>query len=94
MALAVLVGALGLASPAWARNIYIVNSNGDGADANTADGVCADGSGKCTLRAAIQQANATPGADATEPAAPTRADIHSSLTAHEHNELDAQHPDS
>src|SRR4051794_7250453 len=41
VALAVLVGALGLAaSPAWARNIYLVNSNGDGADANTADGMC------------------------------------------------------
>ncbi|MEW6127039.1 MAG: C25 family cysteine peptidase [Acidobacteriota bacterium] len=42
---------------------FVVNSTGDGADANTADGVCNDGAGNCTLRAAIQQANATAGAD-------------------------------
>ena len=32
-----------------------------GPDVNTADGVCDDGTGQCTLRAAIQQANADPG---------------------------------
>ncbi|MDT5261167.1 MAG: hypothetical protein QOC61_171, partial [Acidobacteriota bacterium] len=42
---------------------FIVNSTGDGADSNIADGVCDDGTSHCTLRAAIQQANATAGAN-------------------------------
>lgn len=42
---------------------FTVNSTGDGADSNTSDGVCDDGTGNCTLRAAIQQANASAGAD-------------------------------
>jgi CSLREA domain-containing protein len=52
-----------LTPAAHAAAAFTVNSTGDGADSNTADGVCDDGSGKCTLRAAIQQANATAGAD-------------------------------
>ncbi len=40
---------------------FTVDSTGDGADHDTADGLCDDGSGSCTLRAAIQQANATTG---------------------------------
>ena len=39
-----------------------VDSTGDGADSNTGDGVCDDGSGVCTLRAAIEEANAKGGA--------------------------------
>jgi CSLREA domain-containing protein len=35
----------------------------DGADANPGDGVCDDGTGNCTLRAAIQEANLRPGDD-------------------------------
>ncbi|MGD8288693.1 MAG: right-handed parallel beta-helix repeat-containing protein, partial [Gemmatimonadota bacterium] len=42
---------------------YTVDATSDGADANTADGVCDDGAGACTLRAAIEQANATAGLD-------------------------------
>ena len=42
---------------------FVVDSIGDAPDVNTADGLCADTAGQCTLRAAIQQANATPGAD-------------------------------
>ena len=34
-----------------------VTSNGDGSDSDLTDGVCNDGTGKCTLRAAIAQAN-------------------------------------
>lgn len=45
---------------------FIVNSTGDGGDGNLSDGVCNDGSGNCTLRAAIQQANASPGADSIQ----------------------------
>ena len=40
---------------------FTVNSTGDGTDRNTGDGVCDDGSGNCTLRAAIQEANRTNG---------------------------------
>ena len=45
---------------------HTVNSTGDGADADTTDGVCndgtVDGETNCTLRAAIQQTNAGDGA--------------------------------
>lgn len=37
---------------------FTVNSAGDEPDANTADNLCATAAGDCTLRAAIQQANA------------------------------------
>jgi CSLREA domain-containing protein len=40
-----------------------VNSAGDGSDANPGDGACAAADGTCTLRAAIDETNATPGAD-------------------------------
>jgi len=43
--------------------VFTVDSTGDAPDSNTGDGVCDDGTGACTLRAAIQQANQTPGAD-------------------------------
>ena len=36
---------------------FTVNSTSDGADSNSSDGVCDDGNGNCTLRAAIQEAN-------------------------------------
>ena len=42
---------------------FTVDSTGDGADANAGDGTCDDGSGSCTLRAAIEEANATAGSD-------------------------------
>ena len=37
---------------------FVVNSTGDGGDNNPGDGVCNNGSGFCTLRAAIQESNA------------------------------------
>src|SRR5215210_2895429 len=40
---------------------FVVNHSGDTGDANTLDNICADAAGNCTLRAAIQQANALPG---------------------------------
>ncbi len=40
-----------------------VNSTGDASDANLTDNTCATATGKCTLRAAIQQAAATPEPD-------------------------------
>lgn len=64
LALLGVAAAPGLASLVTsARSSFVVNSTSDEADANTADGVCATASGSCTLRAAIEQANATPEAD-------------------------------
>ena len=40
---------------------FTVNSTGDGGDSYTGDGICRDGAGKCTLRAAIQQAQSSGG---------------------------------
>src|SRR5439155_26666818 len=42
---------------------FTVNSTIDAVDANPGDGICDDGGGRCTLRAAIMEANALPGAD-------------------------------
>lgn len=42
---------------------FTVNSTDDGPDANPGDGVCATSGGTCTLRAAIQEANALTGTD-------------------------------
>ncbi len=42
---------------------FTVGSTNDSGDANTGDGLCADEFGGCTLRAAIEEANATPGPD-------------------------------
>ena len=44
--------------------VYTVTSGNDAADSNLDDGLCNDGAGNCTLRAAVQQANAWPGPDA------------------------------
>jgi CSLREA domain-containing protein len=55
--------ALHPASPAYAAS-FTVTSTGDQPDADTTDGLCRiAGSKQCTLRAAIQQANASPGND-------------------------------
>jgi hypothetical protein len=43
-----------------------VDSKGDGADANTADSICDDGSGNCTLRAAIEESNQEAGSQTIE----------------------------
>ena len=42
---------------------FVVDSLLDTSDANAGNSTCADGSGNCTLRAAIQEANALAGAD-------------------------------
>jgi len=41
-------------------NVFTVNATGDGGDPNTGDGICSTSGGDCTLRAAIQEANASP----------------------------------
>jgi CSLREA domain-containing protein len=43
--------------------VFVVNSNGDAADAHVGDGICATSSGDCTLRAALQEANALGGSN-------------------------------
>ncbi|MBE7435913.1 MAG: S8 family serine peptidase [Anaerolineales bacterium] len=51
-------------SPPPPAGTFVVNSTADGADANTSDGVCQTSTAsQCTLRAAIQQANASTGAN-------------------------------
>jgi len=42
---------------------FVVNSTDDAVDANIGDGICATASGFCTLRAAVQEANAHLGPD-------------------------------
>ena len=53
------------AAPTAPPGTHTVNNTGDGSDANPGDGVCetAASNGICTLRAAIQEANARTGAD-------------------------------
>ncbi len=50
--------------------IYVVNSAADDADADTNDYACRTAGGKCTLRAAIAQANVRPGRDCIRVAIP------------------------
>src|SRR3954454_20672511 len=42
---------------------FTVNSTGDKVDSSKGNGLCADADGNCTLRAAIEEANATTGTD-------------------------------
>ncbi|HSE11599.1 MAG TPA: Ig-like domain repeat protein [Rudaea sp.] len=51
-----------LAGPALAAGPFTVNTTNDTHDANAGDGLCSDGSGQCSLRAALEQANASTGA--------------------------------
>ena len=50
-------------TPNASASNFTVNSLADTPDALLNDGLCADASGACTLRAAIQEANANPAAD-------------------------------
>ena len=52
-------------NPVYAAT-FVVDSTDDAVDANPGDGVCATATNVCTLRAAIQEANALPGADIIE----------------------------
>jgi CSLREA domain-containing protein len=75
--LVALLGAL-LAGAAWSRpadaKLFVVNSTADAVDADLTDGVCLTAANTCTLRAAIQQANASAVADRINlPAGPTRS---------------------
>ena len=58
-----IIGGVLLSPGAGANTTFSVNSTADTVDSNPGNGVCATSSGVCTLRAAIQEANALPGAD-------------------------------
>ncbi|HYH59131.1 MAG TPA: choice-of-anchor Q domain-containing protein [Thermoleophilaceae bacterium] len=60
--LGALLLAFSLPSAAHAET-FNVNSTTEGSDANPGNGACAGFGGACTVRAAIQEANALPGAD-------------------------------
>jgi CSLREA domain-containing protein len=49
--------------PAYSAISFTVNTTVDAPDFSPGDGVCAINSGPCSLRAAIQEANAQPGTD-------------------------------
>ncbi len=71
--------------PPWAGaqgipSVHTVTSVGDLGDADLDDGVCDDGTGECTLRAAIEQANHTGGEHDVEFAIPG-AGVHSIVPA-------------
>ena len=59
--IAVIVFCLCCAAPVNAQTglLLTVNNSGDSVDAVPGDGACADSSGRCTLRAAIDEANTT-----------------------------------
>lgn len=42
---------------------FTVDSIADTVDSDTSDGICNDGTGRCTLRAALQQANSSGGSN-------------------------------
>src|SRR5687767_8828492 len=58
-----MLGLLALASPAGAAETFTVTTTRDGVDQDGGDGECLSPRGGCPLRAAISQANATPGDD-------------------------------
>lgn len=60
--IALVLLALLFAAPVW-PSTYTVDSTGDAADASAGDDTCATAGAVCTLRAAIQEANAHAGTD-------------------------------
>ena len=60
--LSILLAQFGLRPAAAAEN-FVVNNTADKRDANPGDGLCDTGQGECTLRAAVQEANALEGSD-------------------------------
>jgi hypothetical protein len=74
LAAAMMAAGMMAASPAQASTTFTVNQTGDAPDAFTTSNTCDTdvftGGDQCTLRAAIQQANATAGADAINFAIP------------------------
>jgi large repetitive protein len=61
IAFIVATGAISLPVASVQADTFVVNSTADEVDAVIGNGVCATAGGTCTLRAAIQEANALPG---------------------------------
>lgn len=59
--------ALALAVPARAASVFTVDDASDAPDSVVGDGVCATAQGRCTLRAAVQEADKAPGAEVILP---------------------------
>lgn len=55
-----------IATGSAAAATFVVDSTADVVDATPGDGFCDDGTGACTLRAAVMEANALPGDDAID----------------------------
>src|SRR5512132_2050977 len=55
--------AIGFAGGAASAATFTVDSTGDESDADLTNGICRTALGTCTLRAAIEQANALAGSD-------------------------------
>src|SRR3979411_826381 len=51
----------GAVAPAVFAASFTVNTQSDTKDVNPGDGLCADATGRCSLRAAINESNALPG---------------------------------
>ena len=60
---ALLLGLVTIGSKLQAQATFTVNTTTDAKDANPGDGVCATAAGQCSLRAAIEEADALGGAD-------------------------------
>ncbi|GAB1640858.1 hypothetical protein [Krasilnikovia sp. MM14-A1259] len=69
------VAALAPATAAHAAGLYLVDSTADAPDAFPGDGLCASADGACTVRAAVMEANADPGATIVIPAGRYRLTI-------------------
>jgi CSLREA domain-containing protein len=63
LAVATVLALLGATAGSAGASTYVVNSNTDGSDATPGDDVCATVGAVCTLRAAIEEANAHANAD-------------------------------
>lgn len=61
-----LVAALLLLTEAASGATWVVDRDDDSVDAIPGDGLCADATGRCSLRAAVQESNALAGADRIE----------------------------
>jgi CSLREA domain-containing protein len=70
VAVAVAAAAVGFVGPAHAApgSSYVVDSTTDAVDAVPGDGACRTSAGRCSLRAAVMEANATGGGTITLPA--------------------------
>jgi hypothetical protein len=62
-------------APAAHALVFVVDTTSNASDALLTDDLCDTGAGQCSLRAAIEQANSTAGADRIEVAIPAPAPV-------------------